>query len=79
MKKINKILAMFVFLCLVTFGINATSSNNSALVDGANKTELKAGGNCIYANYRIGGVCSGATERLCEGPPECSHPPKQIR
>lgn len=34
-------------------------------------------GKCIYASHRLGGVCSGATTRLCEGPPECKHPPKE--
>jgi len=74
LEKINMVLISFIFICIITFGINATSVNHSNELNNANKIELKADGNCIYANYRIGGVCSGATERLCEGPPECKHP-----
>lgn len=33
--------------------------------------------NCIYASHRIGGVCTGPTTRLCQGPPACQHPPKE--
>jgi hypothetical protein len=80
--KLSSGIAILSFISIILFNVNAVASNDSSEIEvpkNMDNVALKASGNCIYANYRIGGVCSGATERLCEGSPECKHPPKQIQ